>query len=153
VQDFAAHVLGAYRAVARDKDIMVVEGGASLLEGWIINLAPPTILDLLGTPALVVVPYVDGLQVVDDLITARMRLGKSMLGGVINSVPRHRLDFVEQKVRQFVERHDVPIFAILPKERVLMSASVAELNEGLGGEVYLPIMPLMGWWSISWWGR
>jgi BioD-like phosphotransacetylase family protein len=134
-EDFIPRVTGAYHAIARDKDIVVFEGGASLLEGWIINLAPPHLSQFLGTRELVVVPYMESLQVVDDLLTARLRLGKSMLGGVINSVPQHRLDFVQGKVKPFVERHDVPIFATLPKDRVLMSVSVEELRDGLGGEV------------------
>jgi BioD-like phosphotransacetylase family protein len=135
VQDFETRALGAYHAVARDKDIMVFEGGASLLEGWIINLAPPHLSKMLGTNELVVVPYIGSLQVVDDLLTARLRLGKSMLGGVINSVPKNRLSFVQEKIKAFVERHDIPILAILPKDQVLMSVSVEELRDGLGGEV------------------
>lgn len=80
-------------------------------------------------------PYMGNLQVVDDLLTARMRLGKSMLGGIINSVPRPRLDFVKEKIKPFLEHRDVPILAILPKEPVLMSVSIADLNNGLGGEI------------------
>jgi len=135
VRDFETRVLGAYHAVARDKDIVIFEGGASLLESWIINLAPPHLSKMLGTSELAVVPYIDSLQVVDDLLTARLRLGKSMLGGVINSVPKNRLGFVQAKIKAFVERHDIPILGILPKNHVLMSVSVEELRDSLGGEV------------------
>jgi len=135
VREFEARVLGAYHAIARDKDIVTFEGGASLLEGWIINLAPPHLSKMLGTNGLVVVPYIDTLQVVDDLLTAELRLGKSMLGGIINSVPKNRLSFVQEKIKAFVERHHIPILAILPKDQVLMSVSVEELCDGLGGEV------------------
>lgn len=135
IQDFKARVLEAYHAIAREKDILLFEGGASLREGSIINLAPPHLSDFLGTRELVVVPYVDSLQVIDDLFTSRVRLGKSMLGGVINSIPKHRLDFVRGKMKPFIERHEVPIFATLPKDQLLISVSIAELREGLGGEV------------------
>jgi BioD-like phosphotransacetylase family protein len=134
-QDFAAVVQSAYDKIARDKDIVVLEGGGNLREGWIVNLAPPHVSDLLGAGELVVVPYRNDLQLVDDLITARVRLGDSLLGGLVNSVPKHRLDFVDSQVKPFVERHGVPIFAILPRERVLLSTSVEELREGLGGEL------------------
>jgi len=134
-QDFKTRLLETYEAIARDKDILLFEGGASLREGSIIDLAPPHLSDLLGTRELVVVPYVDSLQVIDDLLTSHVRLGKSMLGGVINSVPKHRLDFVQGKMKPFIERHEVPIFAVLPKEQLLISVSIAELRDGLGGEV------------------
>ncbi len=134
-EDFRARIRETYEAVAKDKDVLLFEGGASLREGSIIDLAPPHLSDFLQTQELVVVPYIDSLQVVDDLLTSRVRLGKSMLGGVINSVPKHRLDFVQSRMKPFIERREVPIFAILPKEQLLISVSISELREGLGGEV------------------
>jgi len=134
-EDLDAQVLSAYQAVAKDKDIVVLEGGGSLREGWIVNLAPPQVAQLLMAHTLVLVPYDDDLQLVDDLITARARLGESLLGAVVNRVPPHRLDFVRNQVKPFVEGRNVPIFAMLPTQRVLLSVSVAELADKLGGEV------------------
>jgi hypothetical protein len=134
-KNFEERVFAAYEAVSRNKEVLVLEGGTSLLEGWIINLAPPRLSSLLNVRELVVVPFISHLQVVDDLLTSRIRLGESILGGVINSVPKHFMDFVQQKVKPFLERRDVPIFAILPREKILISVTVAELSSGLGGEV------------------
>ncbi len=134
-QDFTGNVRSAFDTLAAGKDIVVLEGGGSLRDGWIVNLAPPHVADLLKARELVVVPYAGELQLVDDLLTARVRLGGSLLGAVINSVPEQRLDFVRNQVRPFARRHDVPIFAILPRERILFSVSVAELAEGLKGEM------------------
>ena len=134
-QDYATRVKAAYEQIAKGRDIVVLEGGASLREGWIVELAPPHVSTLLEAPEIIVVPYVHDLQVVDDLITARVRLGKTLIGGVVNSVPVHRLDLVKQKIKPYVEQHRVPILAVLPKEHVLLSASVAELRDGLCGEV------------------
>jgi len=135
VENLDAHVRSAYQAIAQDKDIVVLEGGGSLREGWIVNLAPPHVSKLLEARTLVLVPYDHDLQLVDDLITARVRLGESLIGAVVNRVPSHRIDFVQSQVKPFVERHNVPIFAVLPKQRVLLSVSVAELADKLGGEV------------------
>ncbi len=134
-QDFKARIRETYEAIAKGKDVLLFEGGASLREGSIIDLAPPHLSDFLGTRELVVVPYVDSLQVVDDLFTSRVRLGKSMLGGLINSVPKHHLDFVQSKMKPFIEHHEIPIFAVLPKEQLLISVSISELRDGLGGEI------------------
>jgi BioD-like phosphotransacetylase family protein len=134
-EDFMAQVQSAYNTIIQGKDVVVMEGGGDLREGWIVNLAPPHVSELLAARELVVVPYRDDLQVVDDLITAKVRLGESLLGGVVNSVPKHRLDFVEKQIKPFTERRGVPLFAILPRERLLLSTSVQELREGLNGEV------------------
>ncbi len=135
MQDFKARLLEAFHGLAAERDVLIFEGGASLREGSMIDLSPPRLSEFLGTHELVVVPYVDGLQVIDDLLTCRAQLGKSMLGGVINSVPKHRLDYIQKKMKPFIERLEVPIFAVLPKEQLLTSVSISELRDGLGGEV------------------
>jgi hypothetical protein len=134
-EDLTDRVKSAFDRIAKDKGIVILEGGGSLREGWIVNLAPPHVSKLLKARDLVIVPFDNDLQLVDDLITARERLGGSLIGAVINRVPSHRKDFVVNQVKPFVEGHGVSIFATLPKERVLHSVSVTELNEGLNGEV------------------
>jgi uncharacterized protein len=134
-QEYAARVKTAYARIAEGRDVVILEGGGSLREGWIVELAPPHVSELLHAPELIVVPYDHDLQVVDDLLTARVRLGESLIGGIINSVPSHRVEFVRQKIQPYVENGGVPILAVLPKEPILLSASVAELRDGLCGEV------------------
>jgi BioD-like phosphotransacetylase family protein len=134
-EDFRGRVRSALASIGKGKDVVVLEGGASLREGWIIDLAPPQTAKLLDAQGLEVVPYQSDLQVVDDLITARVRLEDRLLGAVVNRVPKQRLAFVQDQVRPYVEERGVPLFAIFPLERVLLSVSVAELSEGLAGQV------------------
>jgi BioD-like phosphotransacetylase family protein len=134
-KDLTDVVRSAFETISRQKDVVVLEGGGSLREGWIVNLAPPHVSDLLKAKELVVIPYGSDLQVVDDLITARLRLGESLLGGVVNTVPRHRLDFVRNEVKPYVKRRGITIFGVIPRERVLLSVSVRELAEGVKGEI------------------
>jgi len=131
----ADKVLAAYEAISVGKDIMVLEGGASLREGWMVNLSPPQVAPLLGAKELVVVPFDTELQLVDDLITARVRLGDSMAGAVVNRVPNNKVQFVDERVRSFVKKRWVHLFGVLPRQRVLLSVSVQDLWEGLGGEI------------------
>ncbi len=98
-------------------------------------MRPPQTAKPLETRTLEIVPYKNDLQVVDDLITARIRLEDRLLGAVVNSVPKQRMGFLGDKVRPYVEERDVPVFAVLPRERLLLSVSVTELAKGLGGRV------------------
>lgn len=134
-KDLTDVVRSAFETISKQKDVVVLEGGGSLREGSIVNLGPPHVSDLLNANELAVIPYNNTLQLVDDLITARTRLGESLLGGVINTVPRHRLEFVRNEVKPFVERRGIRIFGIIPRERVLLSVSVRELAEGVRGEI------------------
>lgn len=133
--DFSSRVKSAYETIAAGKDLVVLEGGANLREGWIVNLPPARVVDLVGGREVMVVPYQDAQQVVDDLLAARLRLGDSLVGGVINRVPPDQLNFVLTEICPFVERHGIAVLACLPQEHALLSASVAELVEGLNAEV------------------
>lgn len=134
-EDFRGRVRTALESLEKGKDVVVLEGGGSLREGWIIDLAPPQTAKWLEAKGLEVVPYQSDLQVVDDLITSRVRLEDRLLGAVVNRVPKQRLDFVREQVKPYVEERGVPLFAVLPLERILLSVSVSDLCEGLAGEV------------------
>ena len=54
---------------------------------------------MLAARVLVVVKYNDDLQVLDDALTARERLGESLLGVVLNAIPRQRMPFVQELVK------------------------------------------------------
>ncbi|MGD0229185.1 MAG: phosphotransacetylase family protein [Syntrophorhabdales bacterium] len=125
----------AYRTIATGKDAVVIEGGGSLREGRIINLPPERLIRLFGARALVVVPYVETRQVVDDLLITALLLGNSLAGAIINSVFPHRLSYAEEKVRPYLASRGVPVLATLPKDKLLLSVSVGELLEGLAGEI------------------
>ncbi len=127
-------IVDAYETVSAGKDVVVLEGGNTLREGRMINLSAGRISELLGARALVIVPYVDTLQMVDDLLGAKASIGDPMMGAVINSVLHHRMAYTRDKVTPFLAARGVPVFAALPKEKVLLSVSVGELLEGLGGE-------------------
>jgi len=134
-KELESKALQAFGRIAKDRGAVVMEGGTSLREGFIINLDPPRLSRLLNAKVLIVVPYTDTLQVVDDLMAAHSLIGDTFLGGIINRVPQHRMACVKEKVKPFVESQGIPVFAVLQRERALMSVSVSELMEGLGGEV------------------
>jgi hypothetical protein len=131
---YERQIVEAHRTVTDGKDVVVMEGGSNLREGRMINLSAGRISELLGARALVVVPYVDTLQIIDDLLAARLSIGEPMMGAVINSVFQQRMAYAGEKVKPFLEARGVPVFATLPRERLLLSVSVGELLEGLGGE-------------------
>jgi BioD-like phosphotransacetylase family protein len=134
-KELGSKALDAFRNIEKGRGAVVMEGGTSLREGFIINLDPPRLSKLLGARALVVVPYTDTLQVVDDILAAQSLIEDNLLGAVINQVPQHRVALMQEKVKPFVESRGIPIFAILQREKALMSVSVGELVEGLGGDV------------------
>jgi uncharacterized protein len=133
-EDYTEKLEKTYAIVSEGKDIMILEGGSSLTEGSLIDLPPYHVCKMLQAPVMVVVKYTSDL-VADEIIGAKRLLGQCMIGCVINAVPANRIEFVTETVKPFLEQRDIPVFGILPQERILNSISVGELAEALGGKV------------------
>jgi BioD-like phosphotransacetylase family protein len=132
--DYAAKLRAAFDQICPDCDVAVLEGGQTLREGYIVGLPTPQVAAMLKSKVITIVRWHDAL-VADHLLAARTRLGDAMIGGVINFVPRGRMELAEKVVKPFMERHDVPILAILPQDDLLRAATIGELAEGLEAEV------------------
>lgn len=132
--DYTARLRAAFEETSRDSDVAVLEGGQSLREGYIVGLPTPQVAAMLAAQGLAIVRWHDSL-VVDHLLAAFTRLGDSMIGGVINFVPRQRMEMAEKVVKPFMEDRGVPILAVLPADDLLMATTIAELVEGLEADV------------------
>jgi len=133
--DFPARLMTAYGRIAQGRDVVLLEGGCNLREGTLIGLPPAKVADLLGARELVVIRYIDDLQVLDDALVAKERLGATFVGAVVNAVARQQMPFLQEMVKPALESRGVAVLAILPHERLLQSISVGELVEFLSGEI------------------
>ena len=125
----------AYQKVAEGRDIVILEGGGSLREGYIVDLGTPHVAHLLKAPELVILKYMSNVQVMDDALTAQKRLGDSMLGVVINAVPKMHMEFIQEVITKALAARGIRTFAVIPQDRLLLSISVAEIAAALSGQV------------------
>jgi len=133
--DFEGQLKEAFRKHARDKDILLLEGEGSMCEGYIIGLYKSYVADLFGAKELMVIRYESDMAAVDESLAAKDMLGDTLLGVVLNMVPKPRMQFVEEVVRPYLEKRGIAVLGVLPRERILQSVSVGELVEALDGEV------------------
>ena len=133
--DFLARLRAAFERVSEGRDVVVLEGGCNFREGYLVGLPTPQVGDLLNARELAVIKYNDDLQVLDDALTSQMRLGESLIGVVVNAVPRPHMPFVQEVVKPGLEARGVRVLAVLPRERLLLSISVNELAEFLSGRI------------------
>jgi BioD-like phosphotransacetylase family protein len=130
-RNLAGEVEQAFRQVSSGKDVMLLEGGASLREGYVAGLSTVSMAALLGAQTLVVIRWAGEMSALDDALTARFRLGDNLLGVVYNAVPVDHLDWLQRVARPALENYAVPVFGLLPRESRLMAVSVAELADVL----------------------
>ncbi len=133
--DFMPQVMEAVKFLEKKKDLLLLEGGGSLREGYVVNLPTAKVAKELGSVILVVVKYCDDASLLDDVLSAKFRLPDSLSGVVINRVPEHAMDFVKNIAVPFLEGEGVPILGVLPNDRELAALSVGEIIDVLDAEV------------------
>ncbi len=134
-RNFVQEIQKRYKEIGKDKDVLLIEGGASMREGYTIGLSSTMLADMFDLPTLGVVRYRDGLMLIDDVLAMQYRTGKHLQGVVINSVPMEAYDQIKNQAAPYLERRGVKVYGVLPFDRALMSISVEELIKSLSAKV------------------
>ncbi|MFV9503941.1 MAG: phosphotransacetylase family protein [Oscillochloridaceae bacterium umkhey_bin13] len=124
----------AYLAIARNKDVVVLEGTNTWSEGALVDLTSDQVTDLLQAPALLVSRYNSTLNV-DTILSVQRYVGDRLLGVLINQIDEPQFEFVQTRVVPFLEGRGIPVFGVLPRDPTLAGISVEELIEHIGGQL------------------
>ncbi|MEM9005855.1 MAG: phosphotransacetylase family protein [Cyanobacteria bacterium P01_F01_bin.86] len=115
-------------------DILLLEGPSTLEEGGLLKLSLPEITAALDASVLLVM-WFNTHSMVDQLISAQKRLGKALLGVVLNGISEDDAGFVSKTIVPYLEKQGIPVLATLPKLPFLSSIRVSELVHNLDAEV------------------
>lgn len=135
VEDLLPQVQAAAQAAGQDKQVLLLEGGATLREGYAMGISNPRLAEALGAPVVVVVKYHSEMQCLDDALTAQFRLKQLLLGVIINAVPQEADDFVQRNARPFMEKAGIRALGAIPRRATLSAISLGELSELLQATV------------------
>jgi BioD-like phosphotransacetylase family protein len=130
---YDTRLVDAFNQLATGYDVMILEGGRSLYEGYIADLPPRRVAELLKAPVLVVLRY-DEVTLVDCALMVHDYFGAALMGVVINAIPRARMDQADESVKPYLTRQGISMFGLLPKDPLLAAPTVTELAEGLNAE-------------------
>lgn len=117
-----------------EADLALLEGPGNLWEGSLFGLSFSELAAQTDAAVLLVARYHSPL-VVDGLIKAKQSLGDSLMGVVINDIPPDVLEMTTALVKPFLENQGIPVFGLLPADRLLRSVSVKELAHQLNAQV------------------
>lgn len=134
-EDLVERVRCAAAQAGKGKDVLLLEGGSSLRQGYTMGLSNVHLAEVLGAPILVLVRYRDEMQVTDDALASRARLGTLMQGVILNRVPQEALEYIETHARPFLEREAVRVLGVLPSVPRLSALTVEELIRRLDAQV------------------
>lgn len=125
----------AAEQASQGKDILLLEGGGSLREGYVMDLSTPEVAEELGSYTVTIVRYDEDISLLDDVLTAQFRLGESLCGVLINRVPEKSMGFVNNLVVPYLEKEGVPVLGVLPEERKIAALTVGEIINILDAEI------------------
>ncbi len=132
--ELMARVKESCQEASQGQDLMILEGGGSLREGYAVGLPTPEVAAELGSDVLAIVKYRDEVRLLDDALTAQTRLGDLLKGIIINRVPANRVDFVKNDAIPYLEKKGIPVLGALPETRGLEAISVQEIFDVLNGK-------------------
>lgn len=139
-RDLVADIEAAIKQISDGHDVLLMEGGASMREGYAVGLNTLSLIEKLNVPALTVVSFhgescLSGMCVLDDALAAKTRLGDRLLGVVINEVPREDMTYVRTKVAGFLEKQGIKVYGVLPYDQYLRALSVGDIIDALDAQV------------------
>ena len=134
-EDLMEKVIHAYQTLKQDRDILIIEGGGSLREGYVMGLPTIGVVNELKSQALIIAKYREEVRMMDDVLSSQALLGDSFLGVLINRVPDDASDFIGKIAIPYLERKGVKVFGVLPEVRGLSALTVGELIQFLDAEV------------------
>jgi uncharacterized protein len=132
--DYTPRFMDAFNRISEKRDVLVLEGGRSWREGYMTGLPVRKVVELAGAKVLIVLKYDDTL-LADRALAAKDHFGDTLLGVMINETPWAILDQVRKSMVPYLNRHNLQVLGVLPKDIMLAAPTVAELASGLKAEV------------------
>jgi len=124
--ELTSKIKQAHAKVSRGKDVVIVEGVWRQRPGGKPIEASYQVVEALDARVIIVEPYSEELS---KAMSIYRDFGEYLLGVVVNKVPRSRVEHLYNQLS------GVDILGVLPEDRVLISLTVGELAEHIGGEI------------------
>ncbi len=127
-------ITNALARLSEGQDLVIMEALGGIHSGRALGLPVGRIAELANAQVLAVMahhpnPDLDGMLAVHDACKERLA------GIIINGTPRQLASSLAERLKPFIEHHDLPFYGILARDKVLRSTSVADLAEALNGQV------------------
>lgn len=120
--------------VSQGKEIVIMEGLGELDKDKVSALACYTIAETLEAKVVILLSSSWALNP-SKIMQICKKLGRQLLGVVINFVPESKIEAVRQKSAALFNGVGIKVLGVLPEVRSLLGVRVGELAQILGGEI------------------
>ncbi|HEX3218711.1 MAG TPA: AAA family ATPase [Candidatus Limnocylindria bacterium] len=135
--DLASLVAAADQAVARDKDVVLIEGTGHAGVGAVIGLSNAAVAAMLEAPVLIVSEGGVGRPIDEIVLNHALfeRHGVRVAGAVVNKVNVEANPDLPEVLRQGLAQHGIELIGCIPFSELLANPSLELITTHLKGEL------------------
>ncbi|WP_461834586.1 phosphotransacetylase family protein [Desulfothermus sp.] len=133
--DFMGKILNAYEKLKKDNDLMLISGSGSFLHaGKYCNVAGIDVANALEAKVILIDRFFKEFYY-DYLVSAKEILEHRLIGCILNSVPKRIMDTVNNLLLPLLNKKDIDVLGVIPKDPFLYAIPIKELAKRLKGNI------------------
>jgi len=132
-EDYTKLILESYEHIAKDNDLVIIEGTGHAGVGSVFNLSNATVAKLLDTNVMLISSGGVG-KPIDEVMLNKSFLDKegvNLAGVIVNKVLPEKYDKISRLVKKGLEQKELNVFGILPYQKILDIPTMREIKEEL----------------------
>lgn len=124
----------SYRAIAKNKDLVIIEGTGHAGVGSVFDLSNATVAKMLGSKVVIVSSGGIGRPIDEIMLNAALfeKEGVEIAGVIINKVRPEKYEDINHIVRLGLKRKGLKVLGVIPYKKILSAPTVAQIIEELG---------------------
>ena len=142
--DYAKDILDSFNRVAKDKDLVIIEGTGHAGVGSVFDLSNATVAKLLDSKVILLAPGGVGRPIAEVMLNKPLfdKEGVELAGVIVNKVLPQKFNRISNYIKMGFKRKDTPVLGVMPYQKRLALPTMREIYEEvkiklLCGERYL----------------
>ena len=132
-EDYSKLIKDSFDKVAKDNDLVIIEGTGHAGVGSVFDLSNATVAKLLDTNVILISSGGVG-KPIDEVMLNKALLDKegvNLAGVIVNKVLPEKYDRISRLARKGLEQKGLNVFGMLPHQRILDIPTLREIKEEL----------------------
>jgi len=131
--DYAKNIVDSFNRVAKDNELVIIEGTGHAGVGSVFDLSNATVAKLLDSKVILLTPGGVGRPIDEAMLNKPLfdKEGVELAGVVVNKVLPAKFEKVNKFVRMGFEKKDIPVLGVMPYRKRLDLPTVREIFEEL----------------------